>query len=617
MKAAQPLSRFSINFSLLLSVVFIGEADGADFKSDYYAAGFDRSLPAFAWLSLDSIGRGMVSVNAVLTAEPTNALFELESGANHRFTYTATAQERKSGPVWEIDAEEKVMTLGSHYSEGATTPPFTLTIDQKKNHATLLGLLNPDGSIQLPAILHLPDQGSMRISSREAGSLGYAASQGTVRIAFAGATREKPVVKYRCEVVSIYPPVAGIEADARFDGFRRNWLNIFQISPHWRMLANHADSDTCAFCYYEYADIAQHTPPLADGLSALDIVRQSLDRIINGANAYGMPGHGDFPEFASDTLPALLIAAHDCVEGGQGSRWLSANYAHLKSWTETMLATDRNGDGLVQYTLSGNSGSWPEKLKYRPANWWDTIGFAHDDAYANALAYRALRGMEQLARLSHHADDEARYHAAAERLRAAYYKAFFDPATGVLAGWRSADGQLHDYYFPWVNGIAIHYGLVPKEQAQAIMDHLLAKMKEVGYTRFDLGLPGNLIPVARKDYVDHNVRYGGGAKEDNSDGFQIYENGGATACFAYFTLAALYDLGRVEEADKMLFPMLDAFEKGDFQGRCDNGMSKDWRTWDGTCWGYEGFLSDNYYTLLVVLDREAALKGGGKTVFQR
>jgi hypothetical protein len=34
-------------------------------------------------------------------------------------------------------------------------------------------------------------------------------------------------------------------------------------------------------------------------------------------------------------------------------------------------------------------------------------------------------------------------------------------------------------------------------------------------------------------------------------------NRGATGCFAYFTLAALYDLGRIEEADKVLFPMLN------------------------------------------------------------
>src|ERR1019366_3849246 len=176
-----------------------------------------------------------------------------------------------------------------------------------------------------------------------------------------------------------------------------------------------------------------------------------------------------------------------------------------------------------------------------------------EDAYANALAYRALNGMEELARQSGHSDNQARYRSAAHKLRAAYFNAFYNPATGVLAGWRSADGQLHDYYFLWVNGIAIHYGLVPKEKANGIMDRLLKKMNAVGYTRFDLGLPGNLIPVARKDYVHLDRRWGGGEKEDNSDGFQIYENGGATACFAYFTLAALYDLGRRQEADGILF----------------------------------------------------------------
>ena len=35
------------------------------------------------------------------------------------------------------------------------------------------------------------------------------------------------------------------------------------------------------------------------------------------------------------------------------------------------------------------------------------------------------------------------------------------------------------------------------------MDRLLAKMKEVGHTHFEYGLPGNLIPIRREDYVDH------------------------------------------------------------------------------------------------------------------
>ncbi len=216
--------------------------------------------------------------------------------------------------------------------------------------------------------------------------------------------------------------------------------------------------------------------------------------------------------------------------------------------------------------------------------------------------------MAALAKRQDKADDTARYAAAADKLRDAYFKNFYNPATGILAGWKSADGKLHDYYFLPVNGIAIHYGLVPKNEANAIMDKLMAKMKAVGFTRFDLGLPGNLIPVARKDYVDLNRRFGGSDKEDGSDGFQIYENGGATACHAFHTLAALYDLGRRDEADKILFPMLDSFEKGGFEGVGHNGMSNDWKAWDGTPWGYEGFLTDNYYALLAVLARDGALK---------
>ena len=202
-------------------------------------------------------------------------------------------------------------------------------------------------------------------------------------------------------------------------------------------------------------------------------------------------------------------------------------------------------------------------------------------------------------------EDAARYRAAADKLRHAYYKTFYNPATGILAGWRSADGELHDYWFLLVNGAAIHYGLIEKDKANAIMDRLLAKMKEVGFTRFDLGLPGNLAPVAMRDYRELRARFGGGEKEDGSEGFQHYENGGATACFAYFTLAALYDLGRREEADRILLPMLGPFDRNDFEGR-DPATTESRTGNPGTAppWGYEGFLSDNYYALLAVLARE-------------
>jgi hypothetical protein len=319
--------------------------------------------------------------------------------------------------------------------------------------------------------------------------------------------------------------------------------------------------------------------------------------------AYGMPGYGsgDFPVESSDTAPSLLIAALDYVEGRRDNAWLRAHYAALRAIADKMLATDTDGDGLVKYVASGNSGSWNEgQPKVRPSNWWDTVGFGHEDAYANALAYRALQGMGRVAGESGNPADSVRYAAAAAKLQGAYFKAFYDPATGVLAGWRSADGAIHDYYFTFVNGIAVLYGLVPPDRAGGIIDRLWEEMQKVGYTDFRMGLPGNLVPVARKDYAHLNPRYGGGLRKDNSDGFQIYENGGATACFSYFTIAAFDRVGEHERAGKILLPILGAFDRREFEGVGPNKLTNDWRKWDGTAEGYEGFLTDNYYALLAV-----------------
>ena len=41
---------------------------------------------------------------------------------------------------------------------------------------------------------------------------------------------------------------------------------------------------------------------------------------------------------------------------------------------------------------------------------------------------------------------------------------------------------------------------------------------------------------------------------------------GATGCWAYFTLKALYQLGRVAEARAILYPMLSNYAAGQFQG---------------------------------------------------
>jgi hypothetical protein len=572
--------------------------------------------PGLDALNIDGLGLGQRGTNVLRQQFPpdTNFMVAVATAADAKTVeYRRIEQAIGTPPPWSIEANAGGLTLVSQWSIEGAPEPLSLKFNTSHCHATVLGILNSNGTLRLPALMHLPGQGSLRITviSAKEPSLRYTSVRaGDVTVMFPAATAASPRIEYRLEATAIYPALPGIADDHRFDGFKRNWLDVLQLNPGRGQLANNSGSTSCAFCYYEYGDIALHTPPLADGLTALDVVRQTLDTILGGARAYGLPAPGNFPSEASDALPALLIAADDCVRGGNSDRWLAANYAGIKGWADKMLATDTNGDGLVKYVLSGNSGTWPPGFpKVRPANWWDTIGFGHEDAYGNALAYRSLGCMAHMAGQLGKSKDAAYYQAAAEKLRAAYFKTFYDPATGVIGGWRSADGQLHDYYFLWVNGIAIRYGLVPRDKANAIMDTLMTKMKQVGYTNFHMGLPGNLITVSLKDYVHRtrDGRFGGGIRPDNADGFQKYENGGATGCFAYFTLAALYDLGRQDQADSILFPMLQEYDRGGFEGRDAKGFSNDWRMWDGTAKGYEGFLVDNYYTLLAVLDRQAAI----------
>jgi hypothetical protein len=576
-----------------------------NYESPYFRVELANNQPDFLTLAVDSLGNGRLGTNLVRQLPAPSQPFEVR-WQGHTAEYRPAGAPLSTPPVWSFDFSERAMILRSAYTPGETTSPLTLTLNPWASHATLLGLFNKEGSIRLPALLHFPDQGTFRINLEQGGgvALGYAAQRFSghsdwdyVRVTFPAASAAEPVLEYALHVVDIYPGGPNLAGNPRFDGFRRNFLNIFQLSAHRRVLANNAASDPCAFTVYMYSAVARRSPPLAKGLTALDIVRQTLNHYLHGMNAYGIPDYNNDhqPYTFLDTYPSLEIAASDYVSGSDDMAWLGQNYPRLKSWAAKIMSQE-DKDGLVSYPASGNSDSWPKKIVLRPANWWDTIGFGHEDAYSNALAYHALLGMAEMAGRLHRAQDAALYSSNAQRIRSTYVKTFYDPAPGVLAGWKSADGKLHDYYFTFINGVAISYGLVPTGLANHIMDHLLAKMKAVGYTHFQYGLPGNLIPIRPADYVDHSAFAG-------YKRFQTYENGGATADFAYFTLHALYKLGRRRQADAMLFPMLRGFAEGGFQGKGPNGLTYDWKTWNGSARGYEGLLADNYLALLAVLDR--------------
>lgn len=582
--------------------------DSFVYTSPFLKLQLAASSPGFLCFATDSLGQGQLNSNPVMPHTATDIVYISKMKKNSISYFSRN--DLKAGPDWEVVCDQKSFTLRSTFTEGAAIAAFNIAFSQRLNHCTVLGAISDQQQVQFPCVLHLPGMGSFRIHcDQEELTLHYDAyrfhgpgekGEPYVRLSLPGASAAHRRVSYRFESVTIFPDLPGIRKDPRFDGFRKNFINIFQLNPRIRTLANNSASDACAFTVYLYAEMARKTPALTQKLTAMDILRSTLEQYLSGMKAYGQVGYkggyGWQSEFDScDSAPSLIMSACYYILETKDKDWGLHHYEGIKAWAMTMMETDRNKDGLIEYGYSGDSGSWTGSFK-RPSNWWDTIGFGHDDAYSNILAYRAIKLLSEVAVMLNRKADHEYFTELGAKLRSAFYPAFYNPATGVLAGWRSKDGQLHDYYFLFVNSMAITYDLVDAATGVQLMNALLKKMEEVGYDHFDFGLPGNLIPITDKDYTHHDPRWG-------YQKFQVYENGGATGCYAYYTIKALFKLGMRKEAEAILFPMLESYTRNGFQGQCPGTeMTRDWKTWTGECWGYEGFLVDNYLPFLAVLD---------------
>ncbi len=156
---------------------------------------------------------------------------------------------------------------------------------------------------------------------------------------------------------------------------------------------------------------------------------------------------------------------------------------------------------------------------------------------------------------------------------------------------------------------SVEYGLVPPEQGREILARLRRKIEDVGFTRFDLGVPPMLLPVRRGDYLLPDA-IGCPQREDGRDTFGYYMNGAITAGQVLHFLAAHYVVGEPAPADRILRAMLERQARGEFQNGAVNAYPKgmDWTTWTGQPAGYEGYLADSFRFLQAVLLRESAFR---------
>jgi len=478
---------------------------------------------------------------------------------------------------------------------------------------------NTDGSLDLPAIISAPDFGQMLLAYKSRVNLkarleGSRAKHMVDLVVGLPKLREKQKCPLSLTPIHL-PAPKGLRDKSLWQVARRGWFGAFQCSAKWGdpgnpfsapagMLANNVISDPASCSLWFYADQAFWTPQLATGVSAMPLVRRTLDWWLNEKV---LPSgevicYWDKAHFL-DANSGPLIAAWDYVEATGDKQWLARRIERLEFIADYLAKRDVDGDGLVEALQSGNRGTL--KQPARSCAWWDALNCGHKDSYSNALIYRAWRCLAELEAKLKRRDQQVRYAQLADRLKAAYFNALYNPHTGWLAWWKSEDGELHDYASPVINGLAIEYGLVAPDQGREILSRLRKKMQEVGFGRFDLGVPPMLVPVRRGDYLLPDAA-GCPKREDGTDTFGYYMNGGITAGQVLHFLAAHYVVGEGVEADRILRAMLERQAHGGFQNGAVNAYPKgiDWTTWDGKPAGYEGYLADSFRFLQAVLLRE-------------
>ncbi len=491
----------------------------------------------------------------------------------------------------------------------------------------------PARTWRLPMLVHFPDYGTLRIESAEPGgdadivcrealvpssemrglSLGFknhgyhnwmvALHHGVSRLEFrlVGRASARRRAALRFLVEPEIAPKAPFVDEPRWNGFRRAWLNNFPIQRFSLSmgdnlalegvghLAIHNKADMLSLC-----DPADH--PLFGRLRdtfvrTLDLTFarcQAPDGEIQDAYRWCAKAPGAPPGAFLDVTPATLVAA--CVALRWAPDRLPAWLPAMLRAADFLLGLDADGDGLLESPFSGTSfhAPWPFPGS-RPRNWWDNFAFGHKDAWTNLLAHRALRLVADAARAGGRVADAARIDAFLVPFRESLLRELLNPETGLLAGWRDAEGRLHDYGFTFPAAMAVNEGVLTRSEGRRMLRRLLRAMREAGFGDNRYGIPGNTRPVPLG--VDTIGWAFMGA-------WPRYENGGCCGLAAWHFLRALYRVGLEREADAIYFRMLDTFENwpthsGLFPGYME---SVDWRTKDGQPCGYN-YLADNYLFL--------------------
>ncbi len=597
--------------------------------------------PEIPFLSWDTEGGDQTSLNLLqpgsaitLSLQKQGRLLEalpiratgLKSNGSIDYLYTVGPEEQVACHIanagdhmkwtWRIKTRKDPSITGAH---------IDLPFNPKMTAVTVLpSQWLEDGRFTLPAVLSAPDFGQWLVTvqdgSKATGILtGDRKNHRLQLVLEVGLAAQKETSLHFHPVIIPMPP--GLRDESLWTQVRRGWWNIYQPSAQWGdqsreysapagILSNNVISDPVSCLYFLFSDQMLLVPHPALGISAEYLVRHSLEWWLDHRmRANGtVVGYWNYDNMF-DAPASMIIAAWACMEASGDLAFVRTRIEQLEKIAEYLAGRDIDGDGIIELLHSGNAGT---ASKERMSSAWDTINSGHKDALCNALIFRAFCCLADVERRLLREQQAEVYAGLAQKLKSAFYRTFYNPATGLLAWWISADGQVHDYAGLAANSLPISYGLVPMKEAQDILERYWRKVKAAGFTRLALGLPTTLVPVRKADYLDCGAVFGAPALEDGSDTFGRYLNGGCLVSETLYWLNACYYAQKSELADPILRAMVERQSKPAFAngGSFQNGIinkqpeGAEFYNWQGEVCGYEGYLVYSWSFLQAVLTRQ-------------
>ncbi|MFH1568095.1 MAG: hypothetical protein ABIL09_08865 [Gemmatimonadota bacterium] len=360
-------------------------------------------------------------------------------------------------------------------------------------------------------------------------------------------------------------------------GVKTCWTAGFSaFRPEFGGFSNNAISTNCHVNQHTAFDFAAFTARPPVGPEPLALVRFSLGRALMDGGGYGY-----HRSLYLDSDPILLSGAGRIVQLSGDRRWLQQVGPGVGAAARRLLGGFDAREGMIVCrALSGNSGS------YRwSSNAMDVVGFGHIDAYVNAWSFRALRNAAALCTLLGDRELARQCGEVAAALAANYARQLVNPETGWVAGWRSRDGQLHDFGFLWINGVACAFGVMDDDATRRALTNLEARRQEVFPESGYQGLPLNLLPIDASDHMLPRIGY------HLRPTYENYTDGALSPVFPAYYLRALSRHGFEKESRALVDRLEQGFADGLFHG--PYGTGKEFMTWTGADSGYEGTFGPN------------------------